>query len=187
MIYYIADTHFGHSNSIVIDKRPFHDVEEMEKVITGLWNSKVRENDDVYIVGDVAYKSKKDPYEIISRLKGRKHLIIGNHDNDSILKDERVMKLFVSIDKVLTITDFDKRIVLSHYPMEDWEGRSRGVLHIYGHIHGDTGKTWEKMSRLSNCYNAGCMINGYAPVPLHVLIENNRIFNMTAKKKEKKK
>ena len=55
MIYYIADTHFGHKNVIRFDQRPFFDVEEMEESITMLWNAVVRKNDTVYILGDFCW------------------------------------------------------------------------------------------------------------------------------------
>ena len=46
MKYYIADTHFGHENIIKLCGRPFADAEEMDRVITGNWNSVVNDGDD---------------------------------------------------------------------------------------------------------------------------------------------
>ena len=57
MIYYISDTHFGHANMITIDNRPFSNLKEMDDYIIKAWNSKVTNDDDVYFLGDFAYRT----------------------------------------------------------------------------------------------------------------------------------
>lgn len=37
---YISDLHFGHSNVIDFDHRPFADRDEMDRVMISLWNEK---------------------------------------------------------------------------------------------------------------------------------------------------
>ena len=49
---YISDLHFGHTNVIRFDHRPFSDVKEMDHALIHLWNSRVNPEDDVYIIGD---------------------------------------------------------------------------------------------------------------------------------------
>ena len=180
MNFYISDTHFGHENVIGFDKRPFTSVEEMEYTMTELWNARVRTEDDVYILGDMVFKRDKSPYELIRRLNGRKHLVIGNHDVNNIMKNRKTMELFVSAEQMMTIKDGDKRIVLCHYPILEWDGCYGETIHIYGHIHNRKERAWKIMSSLENCYNAGCMINNYMPVTLNELIKNNRLFNEKA-------
>ena len=51
MNYYTADLHFGHSNVINFDHRPFIDVDEMDSTLIALWNNRVRNDDDVWILG----------------------------------------------------------------------------------------------------------------------------------------
>lgn len=52
MNYYIADMHFGHDNIRRLSNRPFKTIEEMDRTIIDNWNSRVSDNDDVYILGD---------------------------------------------------------------------------------------------------------------------------------------
>ena len=43
---YISDTHFGHRNVINFDKRPFADIEQMDRTLIALWNDRVHADDD---------------------------------------------------------------------------------------------------------------------------------------------
>ncbi|MDO5358956.1 MAG: hypothetical protein Q4E80_06235 [Slackia faecicanis] len=60
-IYYISDTHFGHANIIRLSNRPFLDIAEMNAELIARWNAKVTDDDDVYMLGDFAYRSIEAP------------------------------------------------------------------------------------------------------------------------------
>ena len=79
MIYFTADTHFGHANAVWMCGRPYPDVEVMNEAMIAAWNERVHGNDTVYIVGDMFFRCA-DPESILRRLKGKKRLIVGNHD-----------------------------------------------------------------------------------------------------------
>ena len=57
MIYYIADTHFRDQAIFDKCKRPFESLDDMEEVIIQKWNAKVKEEDTVYVLGDIDRKS----------------------------------------------------------------------------------------------------------------------------------
>ena len=173
---YISDLHFGHANVIKHDSRPFSDVDEMDRVMMERWNAMVNEDDDVYVVGDFCFRSGRTAEWYLARLKGRKHLIVGNHDWRT-LKNDKAMAMFVSVDRLLEIEDNGKFIVLCHYPIAEWNHSMRGSWHIYGHIHNNRNKTYEFMRTLDHALNAGAPLNGYAPVPFDVLVDNNRKYN----------
>lgn len=40
-----------------MNHRPFETIEEMDKTLIRLWNERVTDADDVYIVGDFAYRN----------------------------------------------------------------------------------------------------------------------------------
>ena len=80
MIYFTSDLHFWHKNAIIYTNRPFETVEEMNEKLIEYWNKTVHANDEVYILGDVTMVRPGRATEIISRLKGRKYLLMGNHD-----------------------------------------------------------------------------------------------------------
>ena len=73
---YISDLHFGHKDIINFDHRPFRDVDEMDRCLIKLWNSRVQKNDDIYIVGDFACDNEKPEQWYLRQLRGNKHLIV---------------------------------------------------------------------------------------------------------------
>lgn len=151
----------------------------MDEVLIARWNATVKDTDDVYILGDFIYKAKKPAIWYLKQLKGRKHLIQGNHDFH-ILKDENLMKEFVSTDKMMYVKDGNYTIVLCHFPIAEWNRYWRGSWHIYGHIHNQKKGCFDFMSNEYRALNAGCMINNYVPVTIGQLIENNRIYRENA-------
>ena len=86
MIYYISDTHFRDQAIFDKCKRPFKSLSEMEETIIRKWNSKVKKDDIVYVLGDISKDDDNSSIEIFRNLNGTKHFIVGNHDQ-LILKD----------------------------------------------------------------------------------------------------
>ena len=176
VIYYTADQHFGHSNIIRFCDRPFENVAEMDETLINNWNNVVSDGDIVYILGDLVFRSEKSASHYIDRLKGIKHLILGNHDHKWI-KNCNLQKHFASVSYYLEIKDGERRIALCHYPMLSWGGAARGALYIHAHIHNKKdGLTFEALRQMDNALNAGVEINNYRPVTLEELILNTRKF-----------
>ena len=98
---YVADLHFGHANVIKHDGRPYSNVDEMDEDLIKKWNSVVKDTDEVYIIGDLTYRNGKPVSWYAKQLKGKKYLILGNHDK--LDSDDR--KYFEKISKSETIYD----------------------------------------------------------------------------------
>ncbi|MBQ7646154.1 MAG: hypothetical protein IJS94_02685 [Clostridia bacterium] len=71
MVYFIADTHFGHKNVLQLCDRPFETIEQMNETFIENWNRRVTGNDTVYIIGDMFFRCS-DPEAILKRLHGKK-------------------------------------------------------------------------------------------------------------------
>lgn len=136
--YYISDLHIGCVNKF--DNRTLDDDERLVKN----WNERVCNNDNVYILGDIARlgSNKDNEYacSVISRLKAKKILVVGNHDVKGI-KDNRVAQLFTEICNYKEITDnyngMNHNLVLCHYPIFSWNGCYKNTILLYGHTHGN--------------------------------------------------
>lgn len=80
MKYYISDLHLFHNRILEKFNRPFSSVEEMHEVIINNWKNKVKDDDTVYILGDVGMYHAREIGNILNNLPGRKILVTGNHD-----------------------------------------------------------------------------------------------------------
>lgn len=119
MKYYISDLHLFHEAAIKFDNRPFKNLNEMHETILKRWNSKITNGDTVYILGDISLRGKnEDLIAFVARLKGKKILVKGNHDDVS---DYRYKQLFEEICDYKEIQDsFEGKnynLVLCHYPI----------------------------------------------------------------------
>lgn len=172
---YISDLHFGHKNCIRFDNRPFADTDEMDRTMIQLWNSRVSIKDDVYILGDLCFRSEKTPDWYLKKLNGHKHLIVGNHDRVT-LECEEAQQYLESIDNMLYIEDDGRQICLCHYPLAAWYKSHRGSWHIYGHIHANKDDVYQLMKTKEHALNAAACINNYTPATIEELIRNNKFF-----------
>ena len=170
MIYYISDLHLFHNKIIEKYNRPFASIEEMHDCIIKNWRNTVQKNDIVYILGDLGMYHAHEIAEIISSLPGNKILITGNHDSWN-LKHTPLRKCFKEISIYKEIIDAGRRVVLFHYPLEEWNGFYRGFYHVHGHVHESADGV--PLSNRERRYNACVEFCDYRPMTLDELIANN--------------
>jgi calcineurin-like phosphoesterase family protein len=170
MIWFTADTHFGHRGIINYCERPFLSVEEMDAELIRRWNMRVQQEDIIYHMGDFSFCGLTRTREILAQLNGEKILIRGNHDKhffrkDGSLKDLRFARVWDSFTLIIAPRT---EIVMSHYPyrgVHDLEGRDfseqqiidQGNYLIHGHVH----RGWKQNGRM---INVGVDVWNYAPV-----------------------
>ena len=173
MNFFISDLHFGHAKIISLCSRPFLSIEEMDEYLIQEWNKVVHRDDQVYIVGDAMFRAVKPPEYYFERLKGKKHLIIGNHDK-SWMKKVDLSKYFNSVEWMTVVNTGKGNATLCHFPTLDYEGKYM----IHGHIHAKADKLeyWDFLKSHEAMLNAGVDINGYKPVLIDEMIENNKQF-----------
>ena len=153
--WFTADTHFGHSNIIGHCARPFATVAEMDAELVARWNSVVQPDDNVWVIGDFAFRGTKGPGEYLLRLKGQKHLVIGNHDSAATCAAPG----WASVQQMAEITVEHQRLILCHYSMRVWPRSHHGALMLYGHSHGQLPGDRQSLDVGVDCW-------GYRPVSL---------------------
>lgn len=127
-----ADPHFGHSNICKFTNydgsklRPWDDVTEMDKTLIDNWNSVVKDEDRVYLLGDVTFTAAKMK-QYIPQLKGRICLIPGNHEPTKMRK---YFDLFDDVRGYVQRNGF----VMSHIPLHP-DSLGRWGVNIHGHLH----------------------------------------------------
>lgn len=170
-IWVTSDTHFNHANIIKYCNRPFSSVEEMNETIIANWNKVVSEDDIVYHLGDFALGDKSLVPNIFRRLKGRINVIMGNHDNFSILEklgneDHLIVGLFW--EEVIKVGK--KTIILNHFPFGSLPdpATNRPIIQLHGHVHSTPDKPW---NYFDNQYDVGVDNNNFIPVNLAELLD----------------
>ena len=155
-------THFD-DDRFDIMQRPFGSLDEQINTIVNNWNKIVKPEDIVYHLGDV-FKFKFNP-DIVKKLNGKKHLIIGNHDKEV----QNYAELFTGISDSLTIKvkKDGTMLYLNHYPSKGLADK----FNICGHVH----SAWKVQL---NTINVGVDAWNFRPVSLEqVLFTINGIMN----------
>ena len=161
MIFFTSDLHFYHEKIIHHCNRPFQDAQVMNEKIIDNWNSVVRPEDDVFILGDVTMKGPEKAFAVLSRLAGNKFLIKGNHDK------QYDMSLFEEITDFKTISANGIYIAMMHYPMLSWPKSHHGSLQLHGHVHGRREDNEANRDAGILRYDVGVDANNYCPVSIH--------------------
>lgn len=171
MIYFTSDQHFGHENILKLCNRPYATIEAMDEALISLWNERVNGNDTVYVLGDLFFRSK-NINTVLERLRGKKHLILGNHES-SWFSLEKFGHFFVRVESLAEISDGKRGITLCHYPMLAWKHDTKQFM-VHGHIHNDTqADYWQWLKSRERILNASVDVNNFRPVTFDELLENN--------------
>jgi calcineurin-like phosphoesterase family protein len=141
----------------------------MNEGLIELWNARVEhENDDVWFLGDFGYHAPTQEYTtdlgvIFWKLRGKKHLIVGNHD----VKNTQVMRLpWETVDMLKEIKLNGQRATLCHYPLETWPAAWRGAMMLHGHCHGTLKR------KLPKRFDVGVdALGNNGPIPWDTLVE----------------
>ena len=163
-VFFTSDTHFFHENVLRYSKRGFGSVEEMNEAIISKWNKVVPRDGVVFHLGDFSFGGERQWNEMLDRLKGEIHLIVGNHDLQ-MLKSP-VMNRFAEVEFQKIIQVGSEKILLNHYPFLCYSGAVRGQWQLFGHVHGEEKeRDRERLEYLFRTqYDVGVDNNGFAPV-----------------------
>ena len=183
-VFFTSDSHYDHANLCSAtsnwsdsETRKFDSLADMNDTIVDGINSVVGENDILIHFGDWSFGGFENIKIFRDRIKCKNiHLIEGNHDKFIRKNKDNVRSLFLSVHEYLALTIVRKneqrimekhRFVCMHYPIASWNGLSKGVMHLHGHIHSS------KEHRLGpgRSLDVGCDGNDYIPYSLDDVLE----------------
>jgi calcineurin-like phosphoesterase family protein len=169
MIWFTSDPHYWHKNVITYCNRPFGSVEDMNSGLIRNYNAVVQDTDTVYFLGDVIFGGSAKVSAILSELKGRKILVMGNHDRQNKAHKWSGLGFTEVMD-----SGWYAGFKLSHFPYRGDNHDARyfaeqleddGVSWLlHGHVH----QSWKQNGRM---INVGVDVWDYAPVSFETLLE----------------
>ena len=121
------------------------------------WNAVVGEDDEVWHLGDFA-RTAKQAAELLPRLNGRKHLVLGNNDPSAVANLR-----WASVSPYAETEVDGVSLVLCHYPFRSWNGMHRGAVNLHGHSHG-------RLKPLLRQFDVGVDVRDFRPVRLGELL-----------------
>ena len=139
-IWITSDWHFCHSQPFLYEPRGFKNQYEMNAAIIERHNTIVQADDEVYALGDCILNDNEEGIKCIKQLKGRIHIIRGNHCTDTRIA------LYMECWNVVEVCDAKwlkigkQNFFLSHYPCltdnhDDDKPLSRRIISLCGHVH----------------------------------------------------
>lgn len=138
--YFISDPHFGHTNVLGFEARPFESVEEMDQAIIDNVNHTIKSNDIVFWLGDMFFSKSTRREEIAAQLtaKGRHIVILGNHDRGRVSIGQFLRLGFYPIK----MHKFNE-LILTHEPLSLTNLlylQDQGIrANVHGHLHHNDG------------------------------------------------
>lgn len=144
----------------------------MDKILVSNWNSVVKNNDRVFMLGDFCLAGKNKIIEIGNKLNGRKTLIMGNHDSAALSTYYKA-----GFEMVSKYPIFLEGFLLSHRPIPDCR-----FYNIHGHIHNTSIKVIDNLHLDTNSdlyklyYNVSADVINFTPVSLNEI--KRRINNL---------
>lgn len=130
--FFIGDTHFNQQRTLEMSKRPFNNVEEMNKVLINNWNSIVGKNDIVYHLGDFG------DYRFRELLNGKIILIKGNYERSGFKEEfEKYSYYFDEIYEYKHEINIDKyHITMVHEPFRIKSNYiDETNINLFAHVH----------------------------------------------------
>jgi len=173
-IFFTADPHFFHNKIRQYENRPFISVEAMNHSLIENWNNTVHKRAEVYVLGDFSFGKFDETKAIFDKLKGTKHLIMGNHDRSR----SRSWWKRIGFDIVINnpIIFYQELFILSHEPLKSYE-LPIAYKNIHGHTHmqkltpdGHRFKCIGIADKNAKYINVGVDVTNFKPVSLESLI-----------------
>ena len=138
-IFFTSDTHFNHDREFVYGPRGFKTIQEMNGALIRNWNETVGKDDDIYVLGDFFLGTDYDYInEVLDKLNGRIHLVVGNHDTPSKITWYTNWNNIVEIADALRLKYKKREFFLCHYPVLTAsleQDPKRAVINLFGHTH----------------------------------------------------
>ena len=132
-----SDLHLGDRGALQAFDRPFGDVDQMNRHLLREWRRRVRSDDTIICLGDVAHPDAWRDRRLVLDIQdcpGKRVLVLGNHD----LNRAALREAGFATQCSLALCATDPPLALSHYPLRQIPV---GAVNLHGHLHEGTEPT----------------------------------------------
>jgi calcineurin-like phosphoesterase family protein len=143
-----------------INCRPFENIGDMNNAIATGINKYVKEDDVLYFLGDFCFDGIFNVWNCRRKINCKNIIfIMGNHDGHirnnkilpncsfidgeiadaaptSVYNSVKARDLFKNVFDYLEIIVNKTKVILCHFPIEEWNDRHHKSIHLHGHQHG---------------------------------------------------
>ena len=128
-----------HNRGFVYEPRGFTSIEDMNEAIVERHNSIVKDDDEVWVLGDLMLNDNIKGLEYISKMKGKLHIIRGNHDTNTRISLYKTLSNVVEVHDAAYLKYNGYHFYLSHFPCYtgnlEKESLKQMTINIHGHTH----------------------------------------------------
>lgn len=165
-----SDLHLGHANIIKYCNRPFSNLEQMNETLIRNWNTRVKPEDFIYIVGDFCFKNtsnkgegiKIKAQEWIEKLNGNKIFLQGNHDKGNSLHTVCIGLLLEYMNHKIWCVHKPEHANLNYY------------INFVGHVH----QNWViKKYKNTILFNVGVDVHRFMPITIEEALKKISFLN----------
>jgi calcineurin-like phosphoesterase family protein len=139
--YFTSDLHHKHKRIVELtERRTACTQEQHDDWLIDTINSRVRNQDKLYLLGDISFSHKFEEVSCFYRkLNGQKFVIKGNHDDRKILDSLKTSGIIQGWHDYKEITEeingVKQYICMMHFPLASWHKQHYGSWMLHGHSH----------------------------------------------------
>lgn len=164
MIWVTSDWHFCHDKPFLYEPRGFTSQYDMNEAIIKNYNSVVNSEDEIYCLGDCILSDNELGLQCIKSLKGKIHIIRGNHCTDNRIQLYKTCYNVVEVCDAKYLKYNKYNFFLSHFPCitsnyDDDKSLHKKLINLCGHTHtqdkfidSDKGLIYHTEVDAHNCY-----------------------------------
>lgn len=175
----MISTLVSHDREFVWKVRGFNSIDEMNEEYVKRWNNLITDEDDVYVLGDLMLGDNNIGIHYLSQLKGKIHIVFGNHDTTTRREIYKNLSNVVEAEWAIMLTYKKYHFFMTHFPCMtgnlEKESLKQMTLNLFGHTHQNS-NFYEDRPYM---YHVGVDSHNGCPVLLDDIIEE-----MYAKVKE---
>lgn len=168
----MTSTFVSHNREFLYVPRGFNSIYEMNDAIVTNWNNIIDMDDDIYVLGDLMLNDNDTGLNLLKSLKGKIHIIKGNHDTDTRIELYKECENVVEVVPAAFINYKGYHFFLTHFPCLtsnlEKEYLRQATLNLFGHTHSKE-KFYQDMPFM---YNVACDAHNCTPVYIEDIIDD---------------